>query len=445
MFTPLSALMDERSFAGAAWMGQRYISLGQDHPDTWLKTVTALRRLNRFDEAFDYCERAIQQHSTHSGLRLKLAELTAACGNLTKAEELYRDLSVRDVSFSPSVADALVDISHVGLDDPLVSTLRDMADSRSSHERSRANFSLGKILVRRGEHGPGFDHYALGNKLKLGELGDGPSDFAFGFKPGRFDREAFPGPDNAFYRRDRPPAVIIGGLPRSGKSLTESLLCRIDGVAAGGELGFLGSCASLLTTHSPLELSSLLRVRFSDHLLGMGLDVGSTLVDTMPSNLKNAWALALLFPEAPVVLCRRSLLSHGLSLFFKNFKKGHDYSYDLRTIGKAIARSECLIDYWRTILPNRTIVIDYEDLVANPAGTLRRLTAELELPLVHNSEASTAEDNVFRFPPGSSHLELRPDAGVMPGPFLTRIEPMKDAYFSERARLVFSPLGDASP
>ena len=38
------------------------------------------------------------------------------------------------------------------------------------------------------------------------------------------------------------------------------------------------------------------------------------------------------------------------------------------------------MDHWRRILPDRIIDIDYEELVADPEGQIRRLLEFLELP-----------------------------------------------------------------
>jgi tetratricopeptide (TPR) repeat protein len=202
MVPGLSALLEARNFSGAAWLGQRYIDLGYDDPATWIETITALQRLNRFDEALVHCKNAIKLHPDLSALRLRHAAIKTALGDLAEAEELYREVLARDVSYAPSVADALSRLRTINLDDPLIPALKQLVRSRRMYERRRALFSLGNILVRCGEHNAGFDHYVEANRLKVAELRGSVNDASFGFKRGRFERHSFMADSNGLHGRD---------------------------------------------------------------------------------------------------------------------------------------------------------------------------------------------------------------------------------------------------
>jgi hypothetical protein len=83
------------------------------------------------------------------------------------------------------------------------------------------------------------------------------------------------------------------------------------------------------------------------------------LTDTSPANLEYLGYLALLHPEVPVLFCRCNALDLGVSLYFRNFRRGQGFSYDLEATGRTIALADKLIDHWLSVLPNPVWEVAY--------------------------------------------------------------------------------------
>jgi len=83
------------------------------------------------------------------------------------------------------------------------------------------------------------------------------------------------------------------------------------------------------------------------------------LTDTSPANLEYLGYLALLHPEVPVLFCRCNALDLGVSLYFRNFRRGQGFSYDLEATGRTIALADKLIDHSLSVLPNPVWEVAY--------------------------------------------------------------------------------------
>src|SRR5262249_36123696 len=103
------------------------------------------------------------------------------------------------------------------------------------------------------------------------------------------------------------------------------------------------------------------------------------LTDKMPDNILHLGVIAVLFPGARVVFCRREARDNCLSCFFQRFGEGNAFSYALADCARRYREIERLAEHWRRVLPLRMLTIDYEALVADPEGESRRLIAFLGL------------------------------------------------------------------
>jgi hypothetical protein len=96
-------------------------------------------------------------------------------------------------------------------------------------------------------------------------------------------------------------------------------------------------------------------------------------VDKMPDNLFHLGVVALLFPSARIVFCRRNGLDTSLSNFFQIYTSGNSFSYDLADCGRRFRESERLADHWLKALNIPTLNVYYEALVDDLEGESRRL------------------------------------------------------------------------
>src|SRR5690606_15259373 len=74
-------------------------------------------------------------------------------------------------------------------------------------------------------------------------------------------------------------------------------------------------------------------------------------VDKLPHNLEALWLLAILFPKATFIHCRREPLDTCVSILTSPLGRDHDYSRDQPTLGAYYRQYETLMAHWRRVLP----------------------------------------------------------------------------------------------
>ncbi|MEP9386076.1 sulfotransferase [Mesorhizobium sp. KR9-304] len=186
--------------------------------------------------------------------------------------------------------------------------------------------------------------------------------------------------------------VFIVGMPRSGTTLVEQICASHPSVHGAGELPTLGRLGQMagLTRGSPDPFSKLLTAVNSEQLSRMAtaylVDLRKNapealrITDKMPSNFELIGFIALLFPNARIIHCRRDAIDTCVSCFMTNFDVRHGYNADLTNLGLYYREYNRLMRHWNTVLPGRIYECSYETLVADQEAESRRLIEFLGLP-----------------------------------------------------------------
>jgi len=144
---------------------------------------------------------------------------------------------------------------------------------------------------------------------------------------------------------------------RSGTSLVEQIAATHSQVFGAGELSDISRIVDTVEAdrrdRPPEELDSDLPRRLADeqvmHLQGLGL--GKTrVIDKIPDNVISLGFIALLFPSARIIFCRRDFRDTCLSCCFRRFDRQIPWSYDLVDCGVRALEIERLANHWRRVL-----------------------------------------------------------------------------------------------
>jgi len=187
--------------------------------------------------------------------------------------------------------------------------------------------------------------------------------------------------------------IFIVGMPRSSTTLIEQVLSRHSGVAALGELGDVSEIGDDLAAVSgstrgyPRAVTEVdakriaaaaARYRAYTEALGGG---GAATTDKMPANFLYLGVVALMFPNARILHCRRDPMDVCFSIYRHNFHgSGHGFGFDLRALGNYYRQYERLMAHWHEVLPVPIHDIVYEDLVEDFEGHVRALLEYCGLP-----------------------------------------------------------------
>lgn len=264
-------------------------------------------------------------------------------------------------------------------------------DDDDDYVRTNLCFALGNEFARAKAYDEAFHYFARGNRTRDREhVYERDKDqeklraVTQIFTPELFQRLAdFGNPST------RP--IFIVGMPRSGTTLTEQILASHPDVAGAGELKELGNLALGMseaigvTAAYPQCMHDLTR-EVAQTMAGQYLTVlaafapdAPRVTDKMPDNFAYLGLIAVLFPNARVIHCRRDPRDTCLSLFFQNFLDFHPYFYDLEKLAEYYTLYRRWMAHWRAVLPIPMLEIDYEDTITDQEGMSRRLLAFCDL------------------------------------------------------------------
>lgn len=262
----------------------------------------------------------------------------------------------------------------------------------NADERCAAGFALGKALDRMRDHDGAFLAYKAANALAYAE---------FEAANKQFDRTklltynswayaAFPPDVFATLRPLGNPSelpVFVVGMPRSGTTLVEQIAAshpRVHGLGERKDMVALVSRVSRGETNmEPVHWDPATVARETAlHIqkletLGGGAD---RVTDKMPDNVQIMGHIAVLFPNARIIVCRRDLRDICVSCYTTRFGDGMTWTYDLEDCASRAVEIDRLTDHWMSILPGRVLEVSYEKLVANLETESRRLIDFLGLP-----------------------------------------------------------------
>jgi|HubBroStandDraft_1064217.scaffolds.fasta_scaffold00567_14 tetratricopeptide (TPR) repeat protein len=205
------------------------------------------------------------------------------------------------------------------------------------------------------------------------------------FTPALFERFRGAGSDS-----ERP--VFIVGMPRSGTTLTEQILASHPEIFGAGERLFarqgLGLLPHILGRPQDTPFDCLasadrptLQAAAGWHLAQLAaLDGGAArrIVDKMPDNYNMLGWLAVLFPRARFIYCRRDPRDVALSCWITNFSAIR-WANDLDHLARRLQQHRRLMEHWARVLPVPVLEVDYEAMVADQEGQSRRLIEWLGL------------------------------------------------------------------
>jgi tetratricopeptide (TPR) repeat protein len=186
--------------------------------------------------------------------------------------------------------------------------------------------------------------------------------------------------------------VFVLGMPRSGTTLTEQI-CASHPIAHGvGEITKM----RVLATYMGLSRTSVETFGESVHMMSkdrsraLAADYlrfarksspgALRVIDKMNHNFELIGLIAILFPNARIIHCRRDAIDTCVSCFMTPFNDKHGYNTDLQTLGLYYREYDRLMRHWNSVLPGRIYECRYETLVADQEAESRRLIDHLDLP-----------------------------------------------------------------
>lgn len=337
---------------------------------------------------------AQQLNAEDSRIPDALGWVLAQQGRSAEAETAYR----RAIALAPKHVGAYYNLAankKFQPDDPdiaAIEQLREHAEQFSPEEKAALYFTLAKVHHDCGEYDQAFAELQRANRLKRVQLhyrSESQRQLA------DLMLQAM---DAAFAQRlqdvgcaaDSPLFVV--GMPRSGTTLVESLLCRHPDVSGIGEVPYISNlaqgCGRQMGSSLPYpqflsQLPPPLCRQLGEDYVRLTHQFGvnaARIVDKTPGNFMFIGFILALLPKARIIHCVRNPLDTCLSIYQQYFTSGMGYAYDLKDIGEYYVQYRRFMDHWQSLYPDKICQVVYEDVVADSEQSLRRMIDYCALP-----------------------------------------------------------------
>lgn len=348
-----AGILSDQSFPAEALTAyEQALALNPELPGAWAGKGHVLMEEGRMDEAEQAFSKALELEPEGLGARLALTQ----CRKTREGDANFAALQARAqeaVSSSPTTAISM-------------------------------HFALGKCYEDLKQYDQAFEHFTAGAKLKRQRVPYNPEN-----QDKLVDniRRIFSAERIAALSGQGDPTnvpIFVLGMPRSGTTLTETILASHPDVYGAGELPDLLQIAAEAINGSepgyPLNLSSL----SGDNLKAMGARYlqqirqrspeAVRITDKMPANFQALGLIHLMLPNAKIVHIKRDPVDTCVSAFTKLFKRSQYQTYDLTELGRYYRNYLDIMAHWRAVLPQGSFYeVEYENLVSNQDEETRKL------------------------------------------------------------------------
>jgi len=307
-----------------------------------------------------------------------LGNAYTANGLFAEAEDIFEKL----IDYFPDYVEAYYRLSIVrkfNFSEPVVEKILDLIKviGKDNKKTTYLYFALGKIYDDSQEWDKAFYFYEKANYLAslLYEYYPQAEETYIDRSIKTFSKKFVD--QHSFFKSDSRAPIFIIGMPRSGTTLIEQIISSHPSVLAAGEVDFWSHTTSLainlnMDTSYPECILSMTsqqaKIICNDYLNALQTIVGSGktefyITDKMPNNYNFIGIIAILFPNARFIHCKRDSMDNCLSIFFQYFALAHTYSFNLENLGHYYRQYERLMAHWHEVFKGRIFDVKYEDVI----------------------------------------------------------------------------------
>lgn len=361
-------------------------------PDALAQKGHVLLLLGHPEAARDALHHSLAADPKGSIALCNLAALERAMGNRTKARDHYADA----VALAPQAPELHRNLSMVHdytPDDPHIATMQKLlANTNGDDARSQLHFALWGAFDQLGACDAAFEHLSQGNQLRRKFLNYDPArNTALLPWLRSITVPDMPEPDHTGLR-----PIFVTGLPRSGTTLTETLLADHSSAAPAGELPVINQhIAPLLhrlnaehrktvSAEEAAVIAEALRRDLAQYAGG-----ASVVIDKMPLNFRYLGLIHAILPEARFIHLTRDPMANGWSLYRHCFGTlGNGFCYDMQDIAHYMALERAHVAALAPVLQGRLLQVSYETMVQDPDATVAQMLDHAGLPRQESAQAT---------------------------------------------------------
>ena len=369
---------------------RRALDLKPGQIETVALVADCYNRMGRGKEALQFAIKALGMDDSYAVARVTYAEALLNLGKMDQAETFLKETIAKKIAVPNSYQSLAATRKYNAAAPELIAIREELANPEfTDDQRSHLHFAAAKISNDAKLYDDAMEHFKKAKAIT-----------AASYDSNRYEKrvDGFINLFNYLFLSVRknfgdPSAkpVFIVGMPRSGTTLTEQIISSHPQVKGAGELSEVATIARSFGDNPRITN------RFSEKLMKLTTEESSSaaqlylkhialyshdaqrITDKMPHNFEYVGLIALLFPNATIIHCKRDAIDNCLSCYMNAFSNAHAYNSDLEKLGRYYRDYNRLMAHWHKVLPGRIFDSQYETLVGNQEEQSRKLIAHCGL------------------------------------------------------------------
>lgn len=368
----------------------RALALAPEKADAHSLSGDVYTKLEQYDQAEAAYRQALALDEKLLSAHLGRGQLQMELGQLDESRTSFQTaMEIDPKESAPHVF--MAQVKKIKPDDPSLARLKAevaQLDTMPGTKAMSLHFALGKAYDDLKEYDQAFPHFKAGCAMKRARIQYDADNHDTACQNIRdfFSKETIDqlrGQGSTGDPSTLP--IFVLGMPRSGTTLTETIIASHPAVHGAGELRDLLAIANQpvpgkQTEGFPLSMQGVTPqdlTRMGERYVA-GLRQRSAtakhITDKMPANFLAAGMIHLMLPNAKIVHIKRNAADICLSGFTKLFNNSQYHTYDLAEMGRYYVNYARLMEHWRQVLPQDAFLeVQYEELVTDKEAQTRRL------------------------------------------------------------------------
>lgn len=352
-----------------------------------------LCRMSRdMEAAVSWLNKALLVDPKSLTARSELAEIDSEMGRFDAAIAAFEAILAKD----PQHVEALCGLAHARKfekEDAWIARFENLLKLQTlrSDQRAPLHHAFAKVCNDIGRYDDAFQHFTIGKKYKNARFDADRLEQVYRLTADLFTPDFFAARDGWGLPDERP--VFVVGLPRSGTTLTEQILSSHGDIEGLGELSDMRKVAQSLNYGAADPAQFVKRVgklkkadvrrlaaTYLQAYAQSNKPQALRLVDKSPHNYELLGLIALLFPQAQILFCRRDAMDNCVAIYMQNFNDSHGYNRSLADLGRYWRAYNFVSERLTQQVPLRVTTVDYEATVQDTEAAARRIIAATGLP-----------------------------------------------------------------
>ena len=358
----------------------------KDYFNSYVNYGNLNRDLNKFDEAIELYQKALDYSPQTTEIYYSLAMAYQSLGNFEVAENyanktinIDKKITKADLLISRSKKYTSTDIHLIKMNEKLKNTkLNDL-------QKIDLYFALAKAYDDLGEMDLNFKYLKQGNELKRSNI-----NFDLDFEEKKFKniKKIFSKINpNKFKNKDfnSKKIIFIVGMPRSGTTLTEQIISAHSEVYGCGELPYLSKIINDEFTNTNIlsefkiyegcnntDKISEISKKYYSFLENYKIS-SEFITDKAPLNFVWIGFIKILFPNSKIIHCKRDPKDNCVSLYKNVFDGNLNFCYTQKELGNYYNFYCELMKFWKNYFTDPFLDIEYEKLITDTKNETKKI------------------------------------------------------------------------